>query len=95
MGKASRLAAGQGLGRPVRTYRQVFPLWFPMLFVAMVVVIAGATAVNPNLGIGVKLAGAAVPLLALGISLLLGLISGLLPARNAGRLAITDALGRV
>ena len=34
-------------------------------------------------------------LLALAISLLLGLLSGLLPARNAGRIAITDALGRV
>lgn len=33
--------------------------------------------------------------LALGISLLLGLISGLLPARSAGRLSITEALGRV
>lgn len=34
-------------------------------------------------------------LLALGISLLLGLLSGLLPARNASRLPITEALGRV
>ncbi|MFC3832278.1 MULTISPECIES: ABC transporter permease [Deinococcus] len=34
-------------------------------------------------------------LLALGISLLLGLLSGLLPARAASRLNITDALGRV
>ncbi|GBF04887.1 ABC transporter permease [Deinococcus aerius] len=34
-------------------------------------------------------------LLALGISLLLGLLSGLLPARAASRLGITDALGRV
>ena len=34
-------------------------------------------------------------LLALGISFLLGLLSGLLPARNASRLSITDALGRV
>ncbi|GMA13814.1 ABC transporter permease [Deinococcus metallilatus] len=34
-------------------------------------------------------------LLALGISLLLGLISGLLPARSASRLSITEALGRV
>lgn len=34
-------------------------------------------------------------LLALGISLLLGLLSGLLPARSASRLNITDALGRV
>ncbi|WP_019585738.1 ABC transporter permease [Deinococcus apachensis] len=34
-------------------------------------------------------------LLALGISLLLGLLSGLLPARAASRLRITDALGRV
>ena len=33
--------------------------------------------------------------LALAISLLLGLLSGLLPARNASRLAITEALGRV
>ncbi|GAA3828476.1 ABC transporter permease [Deinococcus aetherius] len=33
--------------------------------------------------------------LALGISLLLGLLSGLLPARGAGRLSITEALGRV
>lgn len=33
--------------------------------------------------------------LALGISLLLGLISGLLPARSASRLPITEALGRV
>jgi putative ABC transport system permease protein len=33
--------------------------------------------------------------LALGISLLLGLLSGLLPARAASRLSITDALGRV
>lgn len=32
--------------------------------------------------------------LALGISLLLGLISGLLPARNASQLNITEALGR-
>lgn len=34
-------------------------------------------------------------LLALGISLLLGLVSGLLPARSASRLQITEALGRV
>ncbi|ADV67829.1 ABC transporter permease [Deinococcus maricopensis] len=34
-------------------------------------------------------------LLALGVSLLLGLMAGLLPARSAGRLRITDALGRV
>ncbi|KEF33685.1 ABC transporter permease [Deinococcus sp. RL] len=34
-------------------------------------------------------------LLALGISLLLGLLSGLLPARSASRLNITQALGRV
>ncbi|UBV41578.1 ABC transporter permease [Deinococcus taeanensis] len=34
-------------------------------------------------------------LLALGISFLLGLLSGLLPARNAGRISITDALGRI
>ena len=34
-------------------------------------------------------------LLALGISLLLGLLSGLLPARSASRLSIVDALGRV
>lgn len=34
-------------------------------------------------------------LLALGISLLLGLLSGLLPARSAGRLSIVSALGRV
>ncbi|GAA5511685.1 macrolide export ATP-binding/permease protein MacB [Deinococcus carri] len=34
-------------------------------------------------------------LLALGISLLLGLVSGLLPARSASRLSITEALGRV
>ncbi|PNY82048.1 ABC transporter permease [Deinococcus koreensis] len=34
-------------------------------------------------------------LLALGISLLLGLLSGLLPARSASRLNITDALGRL
>ncbi|WP_216319386.1 ABC transporter permease [Deinococcus aestuarii] len=33
--------------------------------------------------------------LALGISLLLGLVSGLLPARSASRLSITEALGRV
>lgn len=34
-------------------------------------------------------------LLALFISLLLGLLSGLLPARNASRMPITEALGRV
>ncbi|MDB5045112.1 MAG: transporter permease [Deinococcus sp.] len=34
-------------------------------------------------------------LLALGISILLGLLSGLLPARSASRLSITDALGRI
>ncbi|MFC0618968.1 ABC transporter permease [Deinococcus budaensis] len=34
-------------------------------------------------------------LLALGISLLLGLLSGLLPARSASRLSIVSALGRV
>ncbi|UQN07891.1 ABC transporter permease [Deinococcus sp. QL22] len=34
-------------------------------------------------------------LLALGISILLGLLSGLLPSRSASRLSITDALGRV
>ncbi len=34
-------------------------------------------------------------LLALGISLFLGLVSGLLPARTASRLNITEALGRV
>lgn len=34
-------------------------------------------------------------LLALGVSLLLGLLSGLLPARSASRLRITEALGRV
>lgn len=34
-------------------------------------------------------------LLALGISLLLGLLSGLFPARSASRLNITEALGRV
>lgn len=34
-------------------------------------------------------------LLALGISLVLGLLSGLLPARSASRLNITDALGRL
>ncbi|WP_221088349.1 ABC transporter permease [Deinococcus aquaedulcis] len=34
-------------------------------------------------------------LLALGISFLLGLLSGLLPARSASRLNITEALGRV
>ncbi|GGM00318.1 ABC transporter permease [Deinococcus aerophilus] len=33
--------------------------------------------------------------LALGISLLLGLLSGLLPARSASRLNITEALGRI
>lgn len=33
-------------------------------------------------------------LLAMGISLILGLLAGLLPARNAGRIAITEALGR-
>jgi len=33
--------------------------------------------------------------LAFGISLLLGLVAGLLPARSAGRLRITDALGRI
>jgi putative ABC transport system permease protein len=37
----------------------------------------------------------ALTALALGVSLLLGLISGLLPARSASRLSITDALGRV
>ncbi|THF69440.1 ABC transporter permease [Deinococcus sp. Arct2-2] len=34
-------------------------------------------------------------LLALGISILLGLLSGLLPSRSASRISITDALGRV
>ncbi len=34
-------------------------------------------------------------LLALGISVLLGLLSGLLPSRSASRMSITDALGRV
>ncbi|MCD0167660.1 ABC transporter permease [Deinococcus sp. 12RED42] len=34
-------------------------------------------------------------LLALAISLLLGLLSGLLPARNAGRMSIVGALGRL
>ena len=34
-------------------------------------------------------------LLALAISLLLGLLSGLLPARNAGRMSIVGALGRI
>ncbi len=33
-------------------------------------------------------------LLALGISLFLGLVSGLVPARNAGKISITQALGR-
>jgi putative ABC transport system permease protein len=34
-------------------------------------------------------------LLALAISLLLGVVAGLLPARSAERLRITEALGRV
>ncbi|MFB9993942.1 ABC transporter permease [Deinococcus oregonensis] len=34
-------------------------------------------------------------LLALGISVLLGLLSGLLPSRSASRISITDALGRI
>lgn len=67
MGRAARIAQTQGLGRPVRTYRQAFPLWFPALFVVMAVVIVGATALNPTLGVGVKAAGAAVPLVALGV----------------------------
>ena len=62
MGRAARIAQTQGLGRPVRTYRQAFQLWFPALFVVMAVVIVGATALNPDLGTGVKAAGAAVPL---------------------------------
>ncbi|MBB6097971.1 putative ABC transport system permease protein [Deinobacterium chartae] len=33
-------------------------------------------------------------LMALGVSLLLGLLAGLLPARSAGRIRITEALGR-
>ena len=67
MGRAARIAQTQGLGRPVRTYRQAFPLWFPALFVVMAVVIVGATALNPDLGTGVKAAGAAVPLVVLGV----------------------------
>lgn len=67
MGRAARIAQTQGLGRPVRTYRQAFPLWFPALFVVMAVVIVGATELNPDLGIGVKAAGAAVPLVVLGV----------------------------
>ena len=65
MGKASRLARRQGFGRPVRTYRQAFPLWFHLLFVAMIVIIVGATAVNQNLGIGTKVWGASIPLVLL------------------------------
>ena len=67
MSKAARISGRAGLGRPVRTYRQAFPLWFHLLFAVMIVVIIGATALNPNLGIGVKAAGAAVPLVVLGL----------------------------
>lgn len=68
MGKAARLARRQGFGRPVRTYRQAFPLWFTLLFVGMIVIIVGATALNPNLGIGTKVVGASVPLVLLAIA---------------------------
>lgn len=73
MGKASRIASRHVLGRVVRTYRMAVPVWFHLLFAAMLVLIVGATALNPNLGIGVKLAGVAVPLVVL--AMLWGLIS--------------------
>lgn len=61
--------------------------------------LAGIGAVNlytQNLaGISAAALTPRLTLLALAISLLLGLLSGLLPARNASRLQITEALGRV
>ncbi|EYB67913.1 hypothetical protein DEIPH_ctg031orf0057 [Deinococcus phoenicis] len=58
--------------------------------------IAAVNAYTQNLaGIDAAALTPRLTLLALGISLLLGLISGLLPARSASRLQITDALGRV
>ncbi|MDO4244773.1 MAG: ABC transporter permease [Deinococcus sp.] len=56
----------------------------------------GVNAYTQNLaGIDAAALTPRLTLLALSISLLLGLFSGLLPARNASRLSITEALGRV
>lgn len=63
MGKAARIARRHGLGGVVRTYRQALPFWFHPLFAGIIVVILGALALNQNLGIGTKIAGASVPVL--------------------------------
>lgn len=63
MGKAARIARRHGLGGVVRTYRQAFPLWFHPLFAGIIVVILGALALNQDLEIGTRIAGASVPVL--------------------------------
>lgn len=56
----------------------------------------GVNAYTQNLaGISAAALTPRLTLLALGISLLLGLIAGLLPARSASRMRITEALGRI
>lgn len=63
MGKAARLARRHALGRPLRTYRQAFPLWWHLLWIAMALVILVAVGVNQNLNLLTKAWGAAIPLL--------------------------------
>lgn len=63
MGRAARIARRHGLGGVVRTYRQALPFWFHPLFLGIIVVILGALALNQDLGIGAKIAGASVPVL--------------------------------
>lgn len=63
MGKAARIARRSGLGRPARTYRQVFPVWWYLLLLGAAMVCIVAVAANQNLGWGTKLAGLSVPLL--------------------------------
>lgn len=63
MSKAARLARRHGLGPPVRTYRQSFPLWWHLLWIAMALVILVSVGVNQNLDGLTKAWGAAIPLL--------------------------------
>lgn len=63
MGRAARIARRHGLGGVVRTYRQALPFWFHPLSLGIIVVILGALALNQDLGIGAKIAGASVPVL--------------------------------
>ncbi|UEJ83851.1 hypothetical protein Bra3105_05930 [Brachybacterium halotolerans subsp. kimchii] len=62
--KATRVSHRAGLGRPLRTVHQAWPLWWWLLWIGILVVILGAVSVNPNLGAGTKVAGASAPVLA-------------------------------